>query len=50
VTEATASIGYALPDTYPLDPATPEPVFNVYDDEINEFSNELVDVLAGIPE
>jgi hypothetical protein len=41
---------FALPENYPLELATPEPVFNVYDDETDDCSNEFVHMFARTPE
>jgi hypothetical protein len=40
---------YKLPENYPLEIASPEPVFDVYDDNMNGCSNESVLVFTGSP-
>jgi hypothetical protein len=41
---------YALPADYPLERDTTEPVFAVYDEESDGYSNDPVHVLTGTPE
>jgi hypothetical protein len=40
---------YRLPENYPLELACPEPVFDVYDDDMDGCSTEFVDVLTSTP-
>jgi hypothetical protein len=47
--DGTEQSYFTLPADYPLERDVPEPLFDVYDDDVDDCSTEFVDVLSGTP-